>query len=133
MKQKLLLFLLVITGPGMQAQTRSWSWAIGAGGDSSDYCKFITYSPDGKLYAGGYYQSPSLVFGNDTLLNDTTVYYDAVCAQCDTAGDLHWAKTAGTPRHDYGTGAATDAAGNVYYAGYFGGWDVTFGSITLHN
>ena len=47
-------------------------WAKSAGGTNNDYAFGGTVDHYGNIYLTGYYNSNSMVFGGDTLLNDTT-------------------------------------------------------------
>ena len=60
---------------------------------------------------------------------------DAFVVKYDAEGNVQWAKAAGgtsqnSSPSDFGAGLATDAAGNLFVTGRFGG-PATFGEITL--
>ncbi|MBI4946118.1 MAG: SBBP repeat-containing protein [Bacteroidetes bacterium] len=49
------------------------------------------------------------------------------------AQNCFWAKKAGGGNYDFGTGIATNKAGNIYTTGYFQSSAISFGSTTLYN
>ncbi len=106
-------------------------WAQRAGGTGLDQATSVSLDAYGNIYVCGYYQSPNLVFGPDTLTN--LGYQNAFLVKYDTAGNVIWAKNIGGTNTDEAVGVATDASGNVVVAGSFNSPSIMFGSITVTN
>ncbi|TAL59338.1 MAG: hypothetical protein EPN85_09560, partial [Bacteroidetes bacterium] len=120
--------------------TSSWDWNIvllkydssgnllgvqGAGGTGEDQAWGIATDPLGNVYVVGDFTSPSITFGSTTLINPGTQAVFLI--KFDAAGNVLWYDVPGNAN---GTDVATDASGNVYICGSFGG-SITFGSTTL--
>ena len=101
-------------------------WVRGAGGKMEDVAFSIATDNDGNIFLAGYFYSSSIIFGHDTLVNDTSSMF---LAKFDSAGSELWARTA------YGTfwsyAVVSDAAGNAYLTGEFGIGGATFSSFHL--
>ncbi len=113
--------------------SQNWSWAKSGIGAKADEGAHIATDSSGNLFATGWYSSPVLVFGNDTLLNSfggqkfLLVKYDSV-------GNLLWVRAnSGTNDNSAGNGVVTDKHGNAYVTGFFISPTVSFGTITLLN
>jgi len=87
----------------------------------------------GNAYVAGGFQCPNITLGSTTLTN--TGNENMFLAKYDTNGNVLWAKSAdGTYRStDLANSIATDISGNVYVAGYFSSYTITFGSTTFTN
>lgn len=110
------------------------AWAKKAGGTNYDYGSSIAVSANGNSYFTGYFQSPALTFGSDSLNNiSSSGSADIFILKYNTAGNVIWAKSAGGWGSDYGTGIKTDDFNNVYLTGYFDSSVLTIGSDTLNN
>jgi len=134
MKLKLYtLFILLLCGMATfsQEQAPDWAWAKSAEGNDDDFDRGLATDVAGNVYLTGYFESPTLTFGNTTLINAGS--YDVFIAKYDPNGNVLWAKSAGGNSSDGSTGIATDAVGNVYLTGYFHSSTLTFGNITLTN
>jgi hypothetical protein len=106
-------------------------WVRSAGGTLDDKGESLTTDANGNVYITGYFQSPSISFGNYTLIcSDSS---DIFLAKYDSGGNVVWAKSAGGSDNDYGHSASTDENGNVYLAGFFRSPTATFGSYTMTN
>ncbi len=103
-------------------------WAKSAEGSNHDFGVGITTDTADNVYLTGYFQSPTLTFGNITLTNAGEE--DAFIAKYSSNGSVLWAKEAGGSGSDKGNGITTDATGNVYHTGIFSN-TITFGNITL--
>lgn len=126
-----LLFLLFIKFSYTQAP--NWQWAImGASLDHEDLSA-VTTDPSGNVYITGYFAGDSIVFGNQSLYNNTPGFDDLFIAKYDASGNLIWAHAYGEGSDDKGTSLASDANGNIYLAGLFYSSTITFGSHTLTN
>jgi hypothetical protein len=111
-------------------------WAKNEGGISADNPMSIVTDNYGNLYLTGHFHSSSIIFGSDTLLNNTIYYSKTFLAKFDTSGNVIWAKAAtGNPGGDGAFSVSVDNIGNVYIAGGYGGINssITFDSITIIN
>jgi Secretion system C-terminal sorting domain len=110
-------------------------WAKSAGGASFDYALSVGLNTLGNIYVAGYFGSPEMYFGSDSLENYDSlgVTNDLFLAKYDTNGNEIWAKSAGGDGDDISTSVAVDATGNTFLTGYFNSPSVAFGSSILTN
>lgn len=106
-------------------------WAESAGGSGSDFGSGIAKDGSGNVYVTGYFNSPSISFGETTLTNAGN--YNLFIVKFDANGNPIWATSAGGSKIDYSRGVATDGSGNVYITGLFSSSSITFGTTTLIN
>ena len=107
--------------------------ALSAGGTDYDYGMAVATDAAGNIYVTGHYYSPSIVFGNDTLINIAGGGTDIYTVKYSPAGNELWARTGGGTGFDESTTICTDAAGNIYVAGEFYSPSMTFGAQTVTN
>ena len=107
-------------------------WAKSIGGVADDGAYGIDVDANGNSYLTGQSQSPSIIFGSDTLIN-TNNDWDFFISKFDSSGNVIWAKKADGNNYDTGFDVAVDAAGNSYATGYFGSDSITFGTLILTN
>lgn len=120
-------------------------WARGAKKTSGDPAVSNSVAKDasGNVFITGYFQSPKLIFGTDTLTNTSLgganidiflVKYDALgnifLTKYDASGNVAWAQSSGGTSIQGAQSVASDASGNVYVTGYFSG-SIAFGTTTL--
>jgi hypothetical protein len=95
----------------------------------------VVTDSSGNIYVMGAttnYKNPYIIFGKDTLLNDSSGNTCIFIVKYDSSGNVVWAK------NGYGTGAlapiglAIDNSDNLYITGYFEGFSVIFGSDTIN-
>jgi hypothetical protein len=109
----------------------SVAWVDGYGGISQDDAGSVAVTPDGRIYLGGPYWSPSLVIGSDTLTNtDQDVSYtsEAWAGLMGPDGAPVWARSFGAADGDGLVGIAFDGQGNELAVGSFG-QAVSFGDF----
>lgn len=106
-------------------------WANSAGGTNWDYLSAINTDASGNLYVSGQYQSISMSFGSNTLLNMGT--YDGFLAKYDVLGNSLWAVNVGGDANDNVMGISFDAAGDGYITGYYLSTALTFSTTVLNN
>jgi hypothetical protein len=103
-------------------------WARQNTGSSLVQAVGISNDVFGNIYATGYFQSTSLIFGTDTLINPSG---DAgFIVKYDAAGNLKWAKGVGEAGYNDMEGISTDINGNVIVTGSFAD-SIAFGTDTL--
>jgi len=97
------------------------------GGTSTDVVTAIATDPTGEVTLTGHFLG-SLNFGGYILVSAGG--YDVFLARVDGVAIPIWAKRFGNSLTQYGYSVATDAAGNVFITGTFGG-SMSFGGDTL--
>lgn len=113
------------------AQNPDWIWAKKQGGASNEFSLSVCTDPSGNIFTCGYFISPTLTIGSNTLTCQGS--YDIMVVKYDALGIPIWARSFGTNQDDYANAVATDAQGNVYVTGFFSGTSISFGSFTLNN
>ena len=106
----------------------TWSWAIKAGGTSSDYGKGIAVDLSGDLYITGSFAG-SAGFGS-IILSNSGFSSDIFVAKLSSSGTWLWAVRAGGTGEESGNGIAVNSGGDAYITGYFQD-TTTFGSISF--
>jgi hypothetical protein len=106
-------------------------WAKSAGGAQEDGGSALAVDRLGQVYYAGYYKSPSLTFGSNTLTNAASGTYDIFVIEYAPDGSIAWAKTAGGTGDDHVNTIAVDTLRNFFLAGYFGSPSLVFGTTTL--
>ena len=105
-------------------------WALRAGGENYEEGESVAISADGSVYLTGYFMSPSISFGSNTLTHSGG-WEDLFFVRFDENGNVHWAKHAGGLGRDWGTGLSVDANHRIYLAGGFDSDSIGFGSTIL--
>jgi len=85
----------------------------------------------GNIYITGTFEELSLNLGTQNLLNNGN--NDVFLIKFGSAGNVLWAKNAGSSHAEYGKAITMDAAGNVYITGEFASDDITFGAYQILN
>jgi hypothetical protein len=114
----------------------AWQWVVGAGGSGSDGASSLALAPSGQLVVGGYFTSPTAIFGTTQLLNSqpaTASSTDIFVARLTTAGTWLSATKVGGTGNDALYDLAIDAAGNTYVCGSFEGPQLQVGTSALAN
>lgn len=104
-------------------------WAKSLGGTDDDYGSAIAVDDAGNVYVTGYYQSPTITFGGQTINN--AGYDDIFLLKLNASGNAQWLKSFGGSGDEEGTGVSVDQIGNVYLAGYFSSSSIDFGGGPL--
>jgi len=113
-------------------QAGNFVWATNLGGTLYERGYSISTNNSGELFITGFYTTPLLVFGSDTLPNPTDK--NVFVAKLDTAGNIIWARgSLGTAANDRGFGVAADTSGNVFVTGEYASPAIIFGNDTLFN
>jgi len=102
-------------------------WAKNMGGSGDDEGSAVFVDAAGNSYLSGYFNG-SAAFGKFQL----TSYggSDIYVAKYDPDGNCLFARNAGSPGTDQGTGISIDSKGNSYFTGIYGGTS-TFGQLQL--
>ena len=107
-------------------------WAKTGGGTGNDFGNGVTADAYGNSYITGYFTSPTLIFGTDTLHNigESNIFL----AKYDVNGNVIWAKSAGGKTYpNRGSSVTIDIYGNVCITGAIWSDTAYFGSDTAIN
>ena len=108
------------------------AWAAGAAGKLDDEAAYVTTDAQNNSYVTGYFRSPVIVFGHDTLVNDSS-NQNMFVVKYDAGGNVTWAKDPGKNDNISPASITADAFGNVYVTGYYWGYTAAFDTFTLTN
>lgn len=131
MKKLLAILSLAIMCSSMSAQY--CYWATDFGGANNEENHGMTVDVNGNVIVTGEFSSPSITIGSYTLVNNNANSTDYYIAKYDNNGNVLWAQRTGRSIDDVGKCVVTDAAGNIYVAGYFGTDTIFFGSLYAVN
>ncbi len=105
-------------------------WAQRFGGSSNDRGTSIATDNAGNVYLTGYFYSPTIIFGTDTLKNAGNVG-DIFIVKFDSSGKVLWAKREGAVALEIPHAIHVDGNNNIIVAGRFSSNSITFGTTTL--
>jgi hypothetical protein len=106
-------------------------WANGFGENESEVITSCVNDNTGNLYVTGYFNSPMLILGTDTLINQGN--YDFFIVKYNPSGNVLWSKSAGDNGFDRGNCITMDNANHIYVTGFFDSAPITFDGLTLQN
>ncbi len=111
-------------------------WKKRAGGIACEGTCVCT-DPNGNLFMAGTFGCAEITFDTITVTNPHLggpfPYPDVFVVKYDASGNVLWAKSEGSYLTDNAKSICSDASGNLYFTGSFGGNDITFGTVDLHN
>ena len=108
-------------------------WGRTYGGPGSDQGQSVVNLTGERFGLTAYYNSDTLMMGNNTLLNLAPGFDDFITAVYDSSGTLQWTKTFGSVSDDRAYGIGADNFGNLLLAGRYGSPTLQFDTITLQN
>jgi len=118
-------------------------WAKSATGSGNDIGTGLSIDASGDIYVTGYYSSPTIAFGKDTLTNFSSNDSNSIfIVKYDSSGNIIWATSPKgyfsdanyLGRNNSGVAnVSVDTKGDVYVAGQFSSPTIIFGSDTLVN
>ena len=85
----------------------------------------------GNEYLCGFFSTPYIVLGSDTLFNNGTGNKDFYLAKYNHLGYLVWARSGGSNQNEFPMGVTTDSTGNIYLFGYYTSTSFVLGHDTL--
>lgn len=107
------------------------NWARSAGKTDNDVANSVASDNSGNVVSVGYFVSDSISFGNVHLKNYLASNSDIYVVKYDAAGNVLWAKSAGSSDNDVANSVAIDDNNEVVVTGYFTSNTITFGSTIL--
>jgi len=114
-------FLALILSIPAAGQAPSFAWATQFGGTTLDLPRTISSDASGNVYSGGKF-SGTVTFNSSTSTTLTALgANDAFITKHDALGNFIWVRSFGDLIDDEITTLTTDASGNIYIAGIFGG------------
>jgi hypothetical protein len=110
-------------------------WARSWGGVNTDWAACVATDGSDSVYVGGFYTA-TVDFdpGPGQAIHEGSLN-ELYLSKFDSAGNFVWVYTVGDAEARCGS-VAVDSAGNVYTAGYYGGWGVDFDpgpGTNIHN
>ena len=119
---------------GFDANAQSWQWGRSPAGGSFEVAYSSKADQSGNIYIAGAFTNATLTLDTTVLHNAGGSYtYDLFLAKYDSAGNVLWAKRAGSIKNDWAFAVTTDADNNVIIAGDFSSPTISFDTITLTN
>ncbi len=97
-------------------------WAAQIGGAGVQESRAITLDPSGNIYVTGYFRGLcDFDPGPGTFTIGPISTQDIFVLKLDNDGNFIWVKHIASPVSEFGNSIATDASGNVFVTGEFGG------------
>ena len=93
-------------------------WVKTATGSGNEWGYGIAVDPAGNVITGGVFNSSSLVFQANNLINTSASQSDAYLIKCDGAGNAIWVNSFKGINQDYIYSLTTDGGGNIYVGGF---------------
>lgn len=115
----------------LHAQSPLWSMAESATGTGYDDAYSVAVDAGENIYSTGYFTSPSLDFGAQSISNNGGA--DIFLVKYDGNNNFNWAIAIGSTGDEYGNAVHCDAFGNIYIVGTFTSSTLIFGNDTLVN
>jgi hypothetical protein len=132
---KLLTTLLFICMELHLHAQQDYIWAKSAGGVEKETSTSVCTDTKGNVFVAGFFYSPTITFGNHTLINtdSTGKSMDLFIVKYDGAGNVIWAINGKGMQDEAVNGICTDASDNLFITGSFGSPTLTFGTVTISN
>jgi hypothetical protein len=108
-------------------------WVQTLHGAAGDHGRSIRFGADGSLVGGGYFNSPTLNAGNNSLPNAAADEHDGFLVKLDAGGNVVWAKVLGAEGSDMVEGLVVHPDGRITVAGTSNSWAVDFGGGPIPN
>ena len=109
------------------------TWAQRAGGTYNDQVNAVKADAAGNVVVTGNFESKYLIFGTDTITNPVPSASEVFVIKYDSSGTYLWANGTGGFQDNNAYAITTDAANNIFVAGYFSSPTISFGDTTLTN
>jgi hypothetical protein len=119
------IFYAVYDPAGNDVISRSY------GGVNDDAAFAVTADASGNIFLGGYFMSPTIVFGTNTVTASSS--HDLFAAKVNSSGSVQWVNHYAATIFSDVRGMASDMLGNIYMAGMFNTPTMTFGTTTFTN
>ncbi len=94
-----------------------------------NYGEGVTIDSNGNLFVVGFFTSPSIAFGSNTLTSSGS--YNMFIVKYDSIGNPLWARGTNNSSYEEAYSVSVDSYGNAYVTGWFIGTSINFGSNTI--
>src|SRR4029078_2879022 len=98
---RLYTVILLLFSINLYSQTPNWVWAKKAVGTYTDHGVAIANDAAGNIYATGWFASPFIIFGQDTLFNSQPNTTDIFLVKYNSDGDVLWARNPYGNEHEF--------------------------------
>lgn len=95
-----------------------------------NYGEGVTINEDGNVFMIGFFTSPTISFGSNTLTNSGS--YNMFIVKYDSVGNPIWARGTDNSSYEEAFSVACDTNGNAYVTGWFIGPSINFGSVFIN-
>jgi hypothetical protein len=109
----------------------NFNWAKSAGGLDNDIGNIITSDVNGNIWISGQFTSSILYYEDYIHYNEGL--NDVFVTKYDSLGNILWSQCSGGNEGDFPLAILPDNNGNVFLAGYFRSYFITFGNYTLYS
>ena len=106
-------------------------WAKKGSSTDKDVLTDIDVDHQGNLYVTGYFEGPSIAFGNKSTTNTNAGKRDGFITRLNTDGGTYYVQRQGGIEHDESNDVAVDKFGNAYITGTYRSSSVTVGGVQL--
>jgi len=114
-------------------QAPGFMWMDNTSDPEVAHPKDMATDNEGNVYTVGYYNTSTLTFDNDHILQNESGWEKIFLVKHSSSGEVLWAKSFGGNYIDLGNSVTVDANNNVYITGKFRSTTVAFGDFTLTN
>ena len=108
-------------------------WARTAISSGNDVVNDISSDPDGNVYIAGWFKSPFLIIGSDSLKSTDSTHADAFVIKFDSLGNVKWMKVAGDTNDDVATAICAGPSGKLDVTGFYKSFTIPLGNFFLTN
>ncbi len=108
-------------------------WAKRAGKSGTDFATNVATDKKGFIYITGQFDSPKIIFGFDTLVNNSNTYTDIYLVKYDTSGNIRWARREGGTKNEYCTSIFVNTRCEMFATGSFSSSTFSIGDSTFIN
>ena len=106
-------------------------WSKKIGGNSMDVANSLAIDIDNNIYIGGYFKSNSIIYANDTIVNDGV--NDILLTKLDNNGIPFWITDIGGTASEVCNSISLNLNGSICITGNFSSPSINFGGILLNN
>ena len=106
-------------------------WAKDDGGSNDNYVNSIFVDNYDNIYLTGDFNSPAVIFGQDSLTNGGG--FDIFVVKIDKYGNTIWNKSAKGANDNYSSSVCADKNDNIYVTGFYYSSTFDFDSTILYN
>lgn len=106
-------------------------WAKSAGGFENDIGNIITSDISGNVWISGQFTSSLLYI--ESYIHENEGLNDIFITKYDSLGNIQWSQCSGGNNGDFPLTILPDNNGDIFLAGYYKSYYITFGNYTLYS